>query len=137
MLAFPFPIQPHRLVCSIENPFANNQNFLSFQTLQSIADLRRQYRDILAELGYIPEGYKLGEGVGKVNMDVNSKDGRVVKAVIVAGLYPQVARISMPEKRFEETLGGTVEVECRPEGKGVLLLRLSFDHDYDYEGITG
>ncbi|KAJ3025104.1 ATPdependent RNA helicase, partial [Rhizophlyctis rosea] len=94
------------------------ENFLSFQTLQSISDLRRQYRDILVELGYVPEGYKAGAdggGAGVADMDLHSKDGRIVKAVIVAGLYPQVARISLPEKRFEETAHGTVEVECKPE----------------------
>ncbi|KAJ3034589.1 hypothetical protein HDV00_004862 [Rhizophlyctis rosea] len=96
------------------------ENFLSSATLQQITDTRRQYRDILLDLGYIPASYKLNTdsnstGNNIVDMDDNASDMRILKAVLVAGLYPHVARIQLPEKRFEETLGGTVEMKIKAE----------------------
>jgi ATP-dependent RNA helicase DHX57 len=50
-------------------------------------------------------------GAGGGDADRNATTGRVVKAALVAGFYPQVVRVQHPETRFVQTAGGTVEKE--------------------------
>ncbi|KAJ3081545.1 hypothetical protein HDU99_005408 [Rhizoclosmatium hyalinum] len=90
------------------------QNFLSMATLTAISDSRKQYLDTLVDIGFVNgEEAKLTlSGGGKYNM--YSKDSRIVKAAIAAGLYPQIVSIKHPDVTYVETANGAVEREPLP-----------------------
>ncbi|KAJ3213517.1 hypothetical protein HDU67_002803 [Dinochytrium kinnereticum] len=85
------------------------KNFLSPVTLSTIADLRRQYLDILRDLGF------LTQSDGKERWDENSGDSRLVKAAIVAGLYPRVVVVRHPDTRYVETAFGAMPKEAQAQ----------------------
>ncbi|KAI8802682.1 P-loop containing nucleoside triphosphate hydrolase protein [Cladochytrium replicatum] len=87
------------------------KNFLSSVTLTSIADLRDQYRQILVDIGFVTKSESEGSP-GKVRAQFSSSQIKVLKAVLVAGLYPNVVRIAHPAAKFEQTAHGTVEKEA-------------------------
>ena len=73
------------------------RNFLSEQTLRLVRDMREQYRDLLHTCGLI--GSKDDKRVKEVTSAVD--DWGVVKAVLVAGLYPNLIRIDPGKHRFK------------------------------------
>ncbi|KAI9360815.1 P-loop containing nucleoside triphosphate hydrolase protein [Zopfochytrium polystomum] len=80
-------------------------NFMSSNALVAISDLRKQYLDNLRDIGFVPD-QRAFEGV-----NAYSKNPRVIKAVIVAGLYPQIATIQFPDITYVETAHGTMVKE--------------------------
>jgi ATP-dependent RNA helicase DHX57 len=84
------------------------KNFLSQQALEGVHASRQDYAAVLADLGFVSR-----EGVGGGVADRNAGVGRVVKAALVAGFYPQVVSVRHPETKFVQTAGGTVERESR------------------------
>ncbi|KAJ3297123.1 hypothetical protein HK104_000837 [Borealophlyctis nickersoniae] len=96
-----------------------DENFLSTQTLIAISDLRKQYLDILIELGYVPRAYhhhkqqSAAAVTAAAELDLNSSHPQIVKATLVAGLYPNVARIQMPERQYDQTAHGSVVVDSK------------------------
>ncbi|KAI8145909.1 P-loop containing nucleoside triphosphate hydrolase protein [Fennellomyces sp. T-0311] len=79
-------------------------NFLSFATLSEISSLRRQYADALADIGFYdkrcPDNYNRNDG----NLNL-------VKSVVFGGLNPNVAKIRLPDAKYDKVLSGTVERE--------------------------
>ena len=73
------------------------RNFLSEQTLRLVRDMREQYRGLLHTCGLI--GSKDEERVKGVTSVAD--DWGVVKAVLVAGLYPNLIRIDPGKHRFK------------------------------------
>lgn len=72
------------------------KNFLSKLTLFQMEDLRRQYSTLLADIGFLPKGFKMG-GKGKsaarpalMGPNRNGENIAMVKAVLAAGLYPNI-----------------------------------------------
>jgi ATP-dependent RNA helicase DHX29 len=63
------------------------QNFLNFNTLQAIDDLKRQFHEHLASIGAVPEPSRYTDE----DLNANSRQLAVVNAVISAGLYPKIA----------------------------------------------
>lgn len=80
------------------------ENFLSFTTLTEIASLRRQYADALTDIGFY-------EPRRRDYYKENSQNVNLVKAVIFGGLNPNLARIRMPDTKYDKVLSGTVERE--------------------------
>ena len=66
---------------------------MSSAILVSISDLRKQYLDILIDIGFVNDA-----NMSSVN--VHSKVARVIKAAVVSGLYPQIATVQLPDIRF-------------------------------------
>lgn len=84
-------------------------NFLSRQTLFQLEDLRKQFANLLVSIGFLPPNFRL-EGIGRSGhtnsgrnngivadaenansiANVNSKNVALVKAVLCAGLYPNI-----------------------------------------------
>ncbi|KAJ3194151.1 hypothetical protein HK101_003398 [Irineochytrium annulatum] len=83
-------------------------NFISSGAMTAVSDLREQYLDILADIGLVADRRAINGGVSSVN-------ALLVKSVIVAGLYPQLARVREPEDRWVGTAHGAVvrEAEAR------------------------
>eukprot|EP00439_Symbiodinium_sp_Y106_P024021 s428_g2.t3 len=49
-------------------------------------------------------------GFQKTEADCNAGDWRVVRAAVVAGLYPQVAKVERPPLKFADSLAGSIQV---------------------------
>lgn len=92
-----------------ENDFCST-HFMSRKTLISISNGRRQLADALADAGFgIPGAVEPGrrwERHDTVNQ--HSANVRIVKAVVCAALYPNVARIDLPDATYHEVAGGTI-----------------------------
>lgn len=70
-----------------------SRNFLSFQTLTMIYDMKKQLCVLLAEIGFLHRQHQ--SDILQPNDPVNqhASNTRLVEAVIVAGLYPHIARL--------------------------------------------
>lgn len=95
-----------------ENEFCS-ANFMSRKTLLSISDGRKQLADALADAGFGLPGAGKAERGWEKNEAVNQykTNVRVVKAVVCAALYPNIARIDLPDSTFYEVAGGTIANE--------------------------
>jgi hypothetical protein len=80
-----------------------NENFLSRQTLRMIHDMKAQFLELLCDIDFVwaPENCITGrdmrsfyrtEPSGGAYFNENSGNLKLVKAILVAGLYPQVAK---------------------------------------------
>lgn len=112
--------------------------FISDQAMDGIHSGRRQYAEILADLGFVPSDYPAaacapqyspgtaspgvdGSGgapsggaerfTGRGGVDEFAGHARIVKAVLAAGLYPQLLRADHPAAKYQKVLGGAVEAE--------------------------
>jgi ATP-dependent RNA helicase DHX57 len=60
---------------------------------------------LLREIGYLSrETYEL--------VNENSKNEKIVKSVILAGLFPNIASIKMPKQVFNKTAEGTIAIDA-------------------------
>ena len=80
------------------------ENFLSFATLSEIASLKRQYADALTDIGFYDK-----KRADKYNQ--NNDNMNLIKSVVFGGLNPNVAKIRMPDAKYDKVLSGTVERE--------------------------
>lgn len=110
------------------------RGFVSDQAMEAITAGRKQYAEILEDLGFIPRaylprltgppayssaGYQTLANIGPGNenhgdLDEMSGSARVVKAALCAGLYPQILRIEHPKAKFQKVHGGAVETDNAP-----------------------
>lgn len=74
-----------------------NESFLSQMTLFQMENLRRQFADLLVDIGFLPKGFRLDGKSRRTSSDApdtspnaNSENMQLVKAVLCAGLYPNV-----------------------------------------------
>jgi hypothetical protein len=75
-------------------------NFLSRMTLFQMEDLRKQYSNLLVGIGFLPAGFQLAGKGGQQNKNsqqvslgsanANASNLALVKAVLCAGLYPNI-----------------------------------------------
>ena len=108
-----------------------DENYLSSQALEAVLQSRVDFAQILSDLGFVSRNYALrvkrfgrakddatnssngnknaaGGGL-KDEVDVNSNVSRIIKAALVAGLYPKLVRAQHPVAKYAKTLGGAVE----------------------------
>lgn len=92
-----------------ENEFCA-KSFLARKTLITISDGRKQLADALADAGFGLPGIAKSERGWERDPAVNqySDNVRVVKAVVCAALYPNVARIDLPDTTYHEVVAGAV-----------------------------
>ncbi|KAH6594498.1 hypothetical protein BASA61_003990 [Batrachochytrium salamandrivorans] len=88
-----------------------SKNYLSHHNLDNISDRRAQFKDILVNLGY----FGSTESIHRPEMNINSADSNIIKAMVVAGLYPNIAKIKLPEKQYEQIAHGTVAIDSRAQ----------------------
>ena len=83
------------------------ENYLSRATLFQMEDLRRQYASLLSEIGFLPDGFRLNSRQESFANSNSSKD-TIVRAVLCAGLYPNVVvapRTLMETSNARQTAG--------------------------------
>ena len=122
-----------------------SRNYVSDQAMEGIHAGRKQYAEILADLGFVSadypsdctqHGYNPGTAAPTIGgargdsgsattasapsaiiarhtapggVDQFAGHARIVKAVLAAGLYPQLLRVEHPAVKYQKVLGGAVE----------------------------
>ena len=78
----------------------NAQNYISATTIRDITVLRNDLLSALESAGLVP-----------AEPNVHAHEPELLKALVLAGLYPRVARIALPERaiKYTRVAAGTVE----------------------------
>lgn len=74
-------------------------NGLSYDTLETIIDLKAQYLQQLDAIGFY-------EAANAEYLNANSTAPRIIKAALCAGLYANVARVLYPEQKYFQSAHG-------------------------------
>ncbi|XP_019627907.1 PREDICTED: ATP-dependent RNA helicase DHX36-like [Branchiostoma belcheri] len=72
-------------------------NFLSVNTLKMLSNMKLQFAELLQDIGFVQTRNPSNPQCNK-----NSGNIRLVKAVICAGLYPNVAKVRGPKQHFRK-----------------------------------
>ncbi|KAJ6504362.1 P-loop containing nucleoside triphosphate hydrolase protein [Mycena vulgaris] len=85
------------------------ENFISPNTIRDITTLRNDFIGSLADLGFIP----LSSNPSTPALNTNSENMNLIKAVVLGGLWPRVARVHLPKSaiKFDRVSAGTVQRE--------------------------
>ncbi|XP_056132133.1 putative ATP-dependent RNA helicase DHX57 [Lampris incognitus] len=98
-------------------------NFLSWRGLQEIACLKRQFAELLSDIGFIQEGLRARviermcsqgtdgvlEATGR-EANLNSDNIRLMSALLCAALYPNVVQVHVPQGKFKLTSKGVMKM---------------------------
>ncbi|OCT79840.1 putative ATP-dependent RNA helicase DHX57 [Xenopus laevis] len=102
-------------------------NFLSGRVLQEIASLKRQFTELLSDIGFVTEGLRardierrwahgsdgVKEATGEAN--TNADNIKLISAILCAALYPNVVQVKSPEGKFQVTATGAVKMQPKAE----------------------
>ncbi|OSD00833.1 P-loop containing nucleoside triphosphate hydrolase protein [Trametes coccinea BRFM310] len=85
------------------------QHFISPSTIRDITSLRLDFLSSLAQLGFVPPASKPSSPA----LNAHAANTNLVKAVILGGLWPRVARVHLPKSaiKFDRVQAGTVQRE--------------------------
>ncbi|KAF5352726.1 hypothetical protein D9756_005876 [Leucocoprinus leucothites] len=97
------------------------ENFISITTLQETVTLRQEFCAALQERGFILPFCDPADP----SMNVNSENTNLLKAIILGGLWPRVARIHLPKSaiKFDKIQAGTVQRDNNAKDFKVLDLK--------------
>ncbi|CAG9856904.1 unnamed protein product [Phyllotreta striolata] len=96
-----------------------NENFLSYRTLTSIADIKKQFLELLVDIGFVPINLNSRKRLGwddvfeitGAELNKNGENMRLLAAILCAALYPNVVKILTPSKSFTMSAAGAVPKE--------------------------
>ncbi|XP_078458360.1 putative ATP-dependent RNA helicase DHX57 isoform X1 [Lampetra planeri] len=104
------------------------ENFLSWRTLQEISSLKRQFAELLSDIGFVREGLRArdmeraarhgGDGVLETTgpeSNSNADNLKLVGAMLCAALYPNVVQVTVPEGKFQQTSTGAMRMPSKSE----------------------
>ncbi|XP_065785475.1 putative ATP-dependent RNA helicase DHX57 isoform X1 [Muntiacus reevesi] len=104
------------------------QNFLSGRVLQEMASLKRQFTELLSDIGFVKEGLRAREiekrtqGGGDGILDAtgeeansNAENPKLISAMLCAALYPNVVQVKSPEGKFQKTSTGAVRMQPKSD----------------------
>ncbi|EMD42249.1 hypothetical protein CERSUDRAFT_110776 [Gelatoporia subvermispora B] len=86
-----------------------DENFISVSTVRDITSLRQDFFSSLSDLGFIPRFAHPDDA----SLNTNSGNENLLKAVILGGLWPRVARVHLPKSaiKFDKIQAGTIQRE--------------------------
>lgn len=100
------------------------ENFLSWRGLQEIASLKRQFAELLSDIGFIKEGLRAriiermcSKGTDGVleatgpEANLNSDNIRLMSAMLCAALYPNVVQVRAPQGNYKMTSKGAMKMQ--------------------------
>jgi ATP-dependent RNA helicase DHX57 len=89
--------------------FGPAQNFISPTAFREITSLRLDFHYSLCDLGFIP----LSSRPDSPAINTHSDNTNLLKAIILGGLWPRVARAHLPKSaiKFDKVQAGTVQRE--------------------------
>ncbi|CAO3668843.1 unnamed protein product [Umbelopsis ramanniana] len=82
-----------------------DQNYLAYNTLMEISSLKKQLLEALQGVGFAQNKSDY-EAYNK-----NSENTNLIKSIIFAGLNPNIAKVHLPDAKYDKVLSGTVERE--------------------------
>ncbi|XP_030760965.1 putative ATP-dependent RNA helicase DHX57 isoform X2 [Sitophilus oryzae] len=97
-----------------------NENYLSYKTLLTIADIKYQFLEYLVNIGFIPVdlngvrrrmGQDIVEELTGSAFNVNGGNLRLLSSIICAALYPNIVKVLTPSKTFIQSSAGAVPKE--------------------------
>ncbi|XP_039595001.1 putative ATP-dependent RNA helicase DHX57 [Polypterus senegalus] len=104
------------------------ENFLSGKVLQEIASLKRQFTELLSDIGFVKEGLKArvierqcskgGDGVLQATGDEansNADNIKLVSAMLCAALFPNVVQVTTSQGKQQQTRTGAVKMQPKPD----------------------
>ncbi|KAM9298490.1 putative ATP-dependent RNA helicase DHX57 isoform 2-T3 [Morus bassanus] len=104
------------------------ENFLSGRVLQEIASLKRQFTELLSDIGFVKEGLRArdiekkwsqgGDGVLDATgeeANSNAENIKLISAMLCAALYPNVVQVKKPEGKYQKTSAGAVKMQPKAE----------------------
>ncbi|CAB0037009.1 unnamed protein product [Trichogramma brassicae] len=101
--------------------FADN-NFLSIRVLQTLADIKHQFLDLLASIGFASiEKRRHVMGQDRVieytgdELNENNESYKLLQGLLCAALYPNVVKILTPEKSFVIQSSGAIPKQSRAD----------------------
>ncbi|KII93616.1 hypothetical protein PLICRDRAFT_131582 [Plicaturopsis crispa FD-325 SS-3] len=85
------------------------ENFINANTIRDINSLRQDFLSSLSDLGFVP----FSSTPSSPELNTNSGVTNLVKAIILGGLWPRVARVHLPKSaiKFDKVQAGTVQRE--------------------------
>ncbi|XP_048392078.2 putative ATP-dependent RNA helicase DHX57 [Stegostoma tigrinum] len=104
------------------------QNFLSGRILQEISSMKRQFAELLSDIGFVKEGLRAryiekmssrgGDGIIEATgqeANSNAENMKLISAILCAALYPNVVQVTTPQSKYAKTMSGTLKVLPKPE----------------------
>ncbi|KAM9317170.1 putative ATP-dependent RNA helicase DHX57 [Gastrophryne carolinensis] len=104
------------------------ENFLSSRVMQEIASLKRQFTELLSDIGFVREGLRArdiekrwahnGDGVIEATgeeANTNAENIKLMSAMLCAALYPNVVQVRTPEGKFQVTRAGAMKMQPKAE----------------------
>ncbi|XP_067388899.1 putative ATP-dependent RNA helicase DHX57 isoform X2 [Emydura macquarii macquarii] len=103
------------------------ENFLSGRVLQEMASLKRQFTELLSDIGFVKEGLRArdiekrwsrGDGVLDATgeeANSNAENIKLISAILCAALYPNVVQVKTPEGKYQNTSTGAVKMQPKAE----------------------
>ncbi|XP_016978666.1 putative ATP-dependent RNA helicase DHX57 [Drosophila rhopaloa] len=96
-----------------------SEHFLSLNTLETIADLKYQYLELLVSIGFVPINVPRRRKkecdniltLTGVDQNHNGDNNRLLTSLLCAALYPNIVKIMTPERVYVQTAGGAVPRE--------------------------
>lgn len=98
-------------------------NFLGRLTLNQMEELRKQFAGLLKDIGFLPKNFQLKNL--KTFENENSTNTGLIKAVLCAGLYPNIIVAPRDLTRSEKSKKTAGEHAFRSHGKGEVYLHPS------------
>ncbi|XP_028844467.1 putative ATP-dependent RNA helicase DHX57 [Denticeps clupeoides] len=100
------------------------ENFLSSRGLQEIACLKRQFAELLSDIGFVKEGLKSRviermsskgtDGVQEATgheANLNADNIKLMSALLCAALYPNVVQVRSPQSKYKHTSKGAMKMQ--------------------------
>ncbi|KAL2083418.1 hypothetical protein ACEWY4_021191 [Coilia grayii] len=104
------------------------ENFLSARGLQEISCLKRQFAELLSDIGFVKEGLKArviermsSKGTDGVleatghEANLNADNTKLMSAMLCAALYPNVVQVRAPQGKFKQTSKGAVKMQPKAD----------------------
>uniref|UniRef100_A0A4W3H8A4 Putative ATP-dependent RNA helicase DHX57 n=1 Tax=Callorhinchus milii TaxID=7868 RepID=A0A4W3H8A4_CALMI len=104
------------------------ENFLSGRVLQEIASMKRQFAELLSDIGFVKEGLKAryidkmssqgGDGIVEATgqeANSNAENMKLVSAILCAALYPNVVQVSSEHGKYQHTSSGAIKMPPKAE----------------------
>ncbi|XP_051946382.1 putative ATP-dependent RNA helicase DHX57 [Xyrauchen texanus] len=104
------------------------ENFLSIRGLQEIASLKRQFAELLSDIGFVKDGLKArviekmsskgSDGVLEATgyeANLNSDNTKLMSAMLCAALYPNVVQVRSPQGKYKITGKGAMKMQPKAE----------------------
>lgn len=97
------------------------ENFLSILRMNEIDSTRLQYLNNMKEIDFIPFRYEFNKNqvnnVEFTKYNRNDSNMSIIKSILTASSYPQIAMVELPNTKYAQSIGGAIALD--PEFKKI------------------